>query len=394
MVAYGGGHMRMLVPVAHELVARGAQVTLLPLTAAIPGARSSGLPSRTLAELIAGWPDRERILELGRGIAPVSGHPSISDIETHVYHGLGLSDLIEDLGEDAARKKFAEIGRKAFHPTHSWARILADLQPDLTVSTNAPRSESAVLAAARRLGIPSLCVTDHFLVYEIDYVAKAGHGDLITVLGGAVEDFLVAHGRPRNEVRVTGNAAFDQVFDAAYAREAAEFRQARGLGDARLVLWPQQSKAAQVGGKTLIPAERIAPHLLQVLNLDPRTRLIVRPHPNSPDGGFSTRHPAVLFEPEPPIEVLIHAADIIVQQSTTVGIQAALCGKPVVTIGNSGMPPFAEYGLASDIPGPEGLMQALKCASPPDLSRLRAPTDGRSAGRVADVAGELLEGHE
>jgi len=393
MVAYGGGHMRMLVPVARELVSRGAQVTLLPLTAAIAEARASGLSIRTLTELIGDWPDRDRILGLGRSIALVSGHPAISDEETQAYHGLGLSDLIERLGEGPARTHFAAHGRKAFHPTRSWARLLANIRPDLIVSTNAPRSESAALAAARRSGIPSLCVTDHFLVYEVDYVAKAGHGDLITVLGGAVEDFLVAHGRPRKEVRVTGNAAFDQVFDAAHAHEATEFRQTRGLEDARLVLWPQQSKAAQVGGKTLIRPEQIAPHLLQVLDLDPRTRLIVRPHPNAPDGGFSTRHPSVLFEPEPPIEVLIHAADIVVQQSTTVGIQAALCGKPVVTIGNSGIPPFAEYGLATDIPGPEGLMQALSLASPPDPSRLRAPTDGHSAGRVADVAAELLGGH-
>ena len=389
-MGYGGGHMRMLVPVAQELAARGAELLLLPLNVGVKDARGAGLPMQTLEQVLDAMGCAAALEPLGRAVAAESGHPAISDRETWLYHGLGMADLVAEHGEEAARATFAQQGRKAFHPLSGWRRILAHMAPDLLITTNAPRSESAALAAARASGLPALCVTDHFLVYEIDYVSRPGHGDLITVLGQAVADFLVRHGRPAEEIRVTGNAAFDTVFDPAYQDAAIALRASLGWQDKRVILWPQQSGTAQVGGKPLIPPEDIAPVLLEVLDRDPELRLVVRPHPNNPGGGVKTEHPQIVFSPEPPIEALVHAADIVVQQSTTVGIQAALAGKRVITIANAGMPPFAEYGLAQDVPGVEALPEALLAGPMPDVSRLGAPAPGRAGGLIADAAAELL----
>lgn len=389
-VAYGGGHMRMLIPVAEELKARGAKPVLLPLNVAIKDARASVLPVETLAEALAPDPEKERFLELGRSIVDGSGHPAISDCETFLYHGMGLADLIEELGEEVARARFAERGRKAFHPVRTWRRILKRLAPDLLLATTAPRSEAAALEAAHDLAIPSICVTDHFLVYEVDYVSRPGHGDRVTVLGAGIADYLAEHGRPRSEIRVTGNPAFDLVALACHKQAGKAFRAAQGWEKARVILWPQDTGSVQVTGKPLIPQRDMAAALRACLDADPDLRLIVRPHPNSPSAGFDGEDPRAVVVPDAPVEALVHACDIVVQQCTSVGIQAALSGKRVITVGNAGMPPFAEYGLATDIPDLAGLQAALAQTAMPDISRLGAPEIGSARGLIADAAQELL----
>ncbi|MSU89672.1 hypothetical protein GE300_08580 [Rhodobacteraceae bacterium 2CG4] len=389
-VGYGGGHMRMLTPVARALQRRGAEVTLLPLNVAITDARASRLPFVTLADLIAGWPDADRIVALGASVAPVSAHPAISDQDTHVYHGLGLAELAEELGEAAARAHFAAEGRRAFHPVRGLSRLLDQLAPDLVIATSAPRAESAALAAARAGGRRALCVSDHFLVYEMDYVRRAGHGDLITVLSGPVAAALRDAGRPAREIRVTGNPAFDGLVDPAHAAAAQRLRENAGWERRRVVLWPQQLPSTLVRDKPLLPSARIVPGLQAALDADPDLRLLLRPHPSAPGESWPRTDARVLRLPDTPIETLIHAADVVVQQSSTVGLQAALCGKPVITIANRGIPPLAEYGLAWDIDAPDGLPAALATVAAPALARLDVPPVGGAAERVADVAAELL----
>lgn len=389
-MAYGGGHMRMLVPVAHELARRGAQVTLLPLTVGIRDARASGLPYRTLDDLTQGLADRERWISLGRSLVPCSGHPDVSDAETWLYHGIGLADAARETGLVEARARFAAEGRKMFHPVAFWEACLARIRPDLLIATSAPRSESAALRAAGRLGIPSLCVTDHFLVYEMDYARLPGHGDRITVLAPAVARRLAAAGRPAGDIVVTGNPAFDAIADPAFDAEARAIRQRIGAADRRVVLWPQQAETHLLPGRKMVSNADMATGLLRLLAETADTVLIVRPHPNHPSEVLPPDGERIFVEPAASIEALILAADIVVQQSSTVGLQAALCGKPVVTVANQGVPPLAEHGLAVDIPDAGGIAAACASGFAPDPEVLAAGKPGDAACRVADVAVSLL----
>ena len=276
--AYGGGHMRMLVPVAQALAKRGAAPVLLPLNTAVGDVQDAGLPVRTLETVLDSMGVADSLEPLGRIVAPRSGHRAISDRATWLYHGLGMADLIAERGKDAAQAEFALKGRKAFLPVRGWGRILAHLAPDLLITTCAPRSEAAVLAAAGRAGLPAVCITDHFLVYEIDYVARAGHGDIITVLGQAVADFLMRHGRPAGEIRVTGNPAFDALADPAFTEWGRALRASHGWQDKRVILWPQESGSVQVGGKPLVPSAEIAPVLLEALETKGVVRTLAEPN--------------------------------------------------------------------------------------------------------------------
>ena len=389
-VAYGGGHMRMLVPVAREMQARGHAVRLLPLTVGITDARASGLPMTTLTETLADHPDLSRFHDLGGRIAPASGHPAVSDAETRLYHGIGLADLISGIGEAAAMERWRAETRAAFLPVRTWAWLLDRLAPRALVATTAPRSERAALEAARAAGIPSVCVTDHFLVYEMDYVSRPGHGDRICVLGEAVAATLADHGRPAGEIRFTGNPAFDELFEPAHAEAARDLREARGWHGKRVILWPQESGTVQVRGKPLYDNPPIQAQLDKVLMRDPDSVLVIRPHPNRPVSGTAT-HPQVVIDSETPVAVMVRAADLVFGQCTTVCLQAALSGVPVVTLGNGDMPPFACYGLARDLERLEDIPEALTDPAPPDAARLGAPRGGTAATRVADVIEEGLQ---
>ncbi|MEM8787416.1 MAG: hypothetical protein AAGE76_04055 [Pseudomonadota bacterium] len=392
-VAYGGGHMRMLIPVAQKLSAAGRAVRLIPLTVAVQPARVSGLPVSTLGDLIADWPEWPEILEIGRTLAPQgAAHPAMRDEDAHVYHGFGFRDLALALGRDAARKAYAERGRAGFHPIAGWTRILREHTPRAVITTTAPRSEAAVLDAAQALGLPSVCVTDHFLVYDDNRLARADQGAAITVLGQAVAEDLAARGRPPAQIHVTGNPAFDALAAPAARADAQHLRESLGWGAATVVLWPQEGGAHQVGGKPLVPPARIEAGLSAALERHPDMVLAIRPHPNNATPWSGAQSPRIRLLREPSVEALARMADRVVAEATTVALQAALCGRPVVTIANRGLPPFAEYGLATDLDGPEALAERLATAPPPDPGVLGAPPLGRAARSVADLVIAAADG--
>ncbi|MGI9407046.1 MAG: hypothetical protein ACR2O4_11810 [Hyphomicrobiaceae bacterium] len=389
-VAYGGGHMRMLVPVALELEARGAKPLLFPLNTAVKDASASALPMTTLSQVLGEMGTLDELCELGRTIVCGADHPAVSDEDTFAYHGMGLHELAAEHGLEEARARFRADGRTAFEPVRWWCRIVGQIDPDIVVTTNAPRSETAALKAARSLDIPSLCVSDHLIAYEVDYLSKPGHGDLVTVLGTGIAKYLASHGRPEDEIRVTGNPAFDSLANQEHKRAGEAFRQALNWGGKHVLLWPQQSKGVQVGGKPLIPSDAFGERFKRLLARDSGLRLIVRPHPNNTTDCFADTDESVVEAREEPIEVLIHACDTVVQQSTTVGISAALAGKRVVTVGNNGMPPFAEYGIAHDIPELDPELASAAWQQPSNVAKLGAPELGTAARNVANVIEQQL----
>ena len=364
-VAYGSGHIKMLIPVAQALQASGrARPVVLALTTAAPVARAAGLYVIQFKDFVQ--PGDEAALDRGRRLVQDLGGAVGDPDESAAYLGLSYADLEADLGTTAAETEYRRRGRQAFLPVRTLTRILKALRPDVVVTTNAPRGERAAIVAAGRLGIPSLCVVDLFAIDEVQWIGQAGYADRVCVLNAAVRDFLIAAGRRPDEVVETGNPGFDTLNAPEAVAAGHQWRQQQGWGDRRVLLWPTQVEPAvhpfdgRPGNPTL-PGCALQ-QLVQwtLARNDVVLCLRLRAGETPPDVPAHER--IVIIGQDLSLPTLLHACDLVVTLTSTVGLEGHLAGCRLVQVTGSvfdGAMPLLRYGIADDAVQVQSLPPAL-----------------------------------
>lgn len=390
---YGSGHVKMVLPVAQALRESGrAEVRVLGLTTAAAAVREAGLPLVQFKDFVR--PEDALAVSEGRRLA--AGMSAVVDLdETVAYLGLSYADLVAACGEEEAQRRYARDGRQAFLPVPTLERILREVQPDLVVATNSPRAERAAITAARRLGIPAVCIVDLFAIDEVRWIGEAGYADRVCVLNDAVRDFLVAAGRSPQEVVTTGNPAFDAVCAPQTSAAGRAMRERQGWQGKRVLLWAAQEEPAvhPFDGRPGDPGlpGRVLEALAAWTERHPDAILCVRPRAGQPPPQLAGERIVVTGQ-DWPLHPLLHAVDVVVTLTSTVGLEGHLAGARLVQVLGSVFDeamPLARFGIADAAVPLPGLAEALDRAS-----RLpRRPVDeseGAAARRVLAVLGEFL----
>ncbi len=400
-VAYGGGHVAMLLPVALQARRRGHDVVFLGLTTARAALAQAGLPVLGFADL---WsfaaPQARRYGRELAGQLPAGG--TIAHEESEAYLGLSFADLVAERGEPAARDAYTRQGRHAFLPVALLQRVLQHHRPDVVIATNSPRSEQAALVAAGRLGLRSVCAVDLFALQEVRWIGQPGYADRVCVLNDAVRAMLLEHGRRDDEVVVTGNPAFDALLDPAVVRAGRQLRHDRGWDDGRCnLLWASQVEPARhpFNGEPGDPSlpRRIEQSLRHAVGARDDLRLVVRYHPSERETFVS----APRVEHSPPVEPLahlLHAVDLVVVTASTVGLEAHIAGRPVLSINCSVFTadaPYSKMAISTGVDSVEALPAALlEAVARQRLASAAPATDatggGAATGRVLRVIETLL----
>ena len=351
-VAYGSGHIKMLIPVAQALAASGlGRPVVLALTTAAPAARAAGLDVVQFKDFVV--PADAPALDHGRRLMTDLGAPVADAEETMAYLGLSFADLVAELGPAQAEANYREKGRQAFLPTATLNRIIKKIRPDLVVATNSPRAERAAIVAAGQLGIPSVCVVDLFAIDEVKWIGDVSYADQVCVLNESVRQFLIASGRHEAQVVVTGNPAFDALNDAAAIAQGQQLRHARGWADKRVVLWPNQVEPSVHpfdgrSGNPCLPAQALGLLMDWVLSRHDVV-LCIRARAGEHPPVIPVDPRIVLTGQDWPLAPLLHAADMVVTLSSTVGLEGHLAGCRLLQVLGSvfdAAMPLARYGIA------------------------------------------------
>lgn len=279
--------------------------------------------------------------EWGSRLAPKQRHPTVTDEETLAYVGVNFWDLVLQHGLDKAQAMHAQKERFAYYPLHFFRRVLAHFRPDVVVATVSPRSEEAALQAAIEMGIPTLSMTDFYLRAFDPYCKRAHYADRITVVNEMVRQTLQDCGVPARKLRVTGNPAFDSLADPARQAQAQALRERLGWKGKSVVLWAGHlddytSITPDLASATAYPLQ-VEAELRRWVDADANRALIIRYHPNEmhhfPPG---PAHPRVFLSTRAQhVHEAILASDVVVVQMSTVGLEGAVAGKPVVAMVNS-----------------------------------------------------------
>lgn len=336
----------MLAPIAQALMDAGRPFTFLALTTARAALERRGIPCISFRDL-PGAGDAE-VQRWGRELAaelPAGG--PVDPEETIAYLGANFRDLVQEVGPDEARHRYANSGRQAFLPVATLRRAIEHLGPALVVATNSPRAERAAIVAAGQLGLPSVCTVDLFALQEVQWVGQPGYAKRLCVLNDSVRRMFLEHGRRPDEVVITGNPAFERLTLPEARQAGAQLRRERGWDDGRsTVLWasqtePERHPFADLAGDPTLP-RRVEQALRELVAARPGLRLVVRYHPS--ERVDFVPGPNVDFSPvSEPVTTLLHAVDAVVVTASTVGLEAAIAGRPVVSVDTSVFTPDTLY---------------------------------------------------
>ncbi len=394
-VAYGGGHVKALLPVALQAQAQGlARVAFLALTTAAAPVREAGLPAYGFSDLLE--PSDTEAVRHGERLVQTLSVQAAQREESVAYLGLSYAELEADVGVQEAAARYAQFGRQAFLPVRVLERALARWRPACVLATNSPRAERAALLAARRQGIPSLCLLDLFGLWERDWLVRPDYADALCVLNPQVAASLVAAGRPAGHLHVTGNPAFDTLHDPAVIAQGQALRRDAGWRSQRVLLYassPEPEEVTGIAGRG-DPAwpRRIEAHLIEAVQADPSLALWVRRHPSeaAADEVRARAHPRIRVA-EGPLHPYLHACDEVVVTVSTVGVEANLAGRDVTQVRGSildGLSPYLSMGIAQRELSLHEIATRLG-QSAATTARAANPALGQAASRVLAVARKL-----
>lgn len=389
LACYGGGHVQSLIPVAKKLQKQKCvELIVIGFTTARAAFKRAGIMALGYDSLLDESDDKW--LELAVDFLPSESHRDVSEAETLAYYAIGLHDLILRYGKEEAFQQFQKFGRKAFLPEGTFKRYLKKINPHLVITSTSPRSELALQYAATSLNIETLAIADLFLQHESDYICSVGYARHITVMAGYVSDFLKAKGYT-GVVYITGNPAFDSLKNID-SHNRDKKRKLLGIKKGEsLVLWVCPSSPISMIGKPFVQATKMLDFLDSFCKKNKNFRYLVREHPSNSVVGQAVLKQGVLCPSSISIEDCLDVADSVLLETSTVGLQAALVGLPVITVDAGSYPPYAELGLSSDVPYLEQAEQALLKAKKPRLDLLCYPYETNASDQVIDVINGLLK---
>ncbi len=381
LVSYGGGHVAALAPIAKALQEAGRPFRFLAMTTAAAHLQRLRIPCLGFADLPGATDDE--VLRYGETLAdelPPGG--PVSRAESVAYLGLSFADLVHRLGAAEAASRYRDRGRQAFLPVRLMRAVIDAWQCRLVVATNSPRAERAAIAAAGSAGIRSLCLVDSFAMQEVEWIGVPGFADRVCVLNEQVREMFLARGRRAEEVWVTGNPAFDGLLSSQTIDAGERLREQRGWDDGLVtILWASQIEPEQhtfrperIGDPSL--PRRVEQYLRSFVVDHPGFRLVVRYHPSERET-FVSQPRVEPSERSEDLGALLHAVDVVVVTASTVGMQASMIGRPVVSVDTSVFTadaPYSRMGISVGVDSVQALGSELtKIATRPQVaSRRRA----------------------
>ena len=365
VVTYGGGHAALVAPVIRELLENGHAVTVLGLTTAAQYLKEQGIKTIGYSDLNGANDDD--VQRWGNMLAQdVPNNGTVNIVETKAYLGLNFRELVIKHGESEAFNLYEEYGRQAFLPVEVMKSALNCYKPDLLIATNSPRTERASIIAAGELYIPSICIVDLFALQEVQWIGQPGYADKICVLNESVRQMFINSGREPHEVVVTGNPAFDRLIKHETKLAGLKLKQDKNWNDGKInLLWASQPEPTKhpfndkVGDPTL--PRRIERELRSFVAKHDGFRLIVRYHPSETEK-FEPQERVEFSPASENIAVLLNAVDIVVVLTSTVGLEAYLAKKIVISVDCSVFTldaPFSKLGISRGVSSPRELSEEI-----------------------------------
>jgi UDP-N-acetylglucosamine 2-epimerase len=212
----------------------------------------------------------------------------------------------------------------------------------LTGTSMQAAKDAAFWDAARRVGIPSIALVDHWCNYSERFTSEAPFDsvpDAIAVMDEAAAAALEAEGCPTNLLLVTGQPHFDELIRDSVTLSRTEVRQELDVDPGRPLLVFASEPQGRYYGDSLGYNEQDALRALleSAVEVEPDAEVVVKLHPLEQPDAFADlpeteRRVAVRVVRAYPPEHLIRAADVVLGMTSVLLLEAVLTGVPTISI--------------------------------------------------------------
>lgn len=323
--SYGGSHNKTIQPILTELHTRGHQCTYMPQTVSSLTSPTVGI--RRISFLDYANTNDEEILKYGEKLAIKHHNPQVMTyIESIIYLGTIFKELVIQVGENLAWQYYNKYGLRVCNPIQYMLDLISVERPDFVVATNAPRMERALLNAAVIKRIPNICVVDFQGLRELDWLKSPSSCDNISVGAQVTIDKLIENGRNPKSIYLTGSPLFENINRQEIVADAAKWRIEKKLEKETLILFIEQPDFEYPS-----LSEEIRAKLNEICEKN-KYKIITRFHPSQKrEIGIKYNSEIVSLDSEM-VEVVVHACDVCVTMTSTVGWMALMANKPLINI--------------------------------------------------------------
>ncbi len=317
---YGGGHVKSIIPIVKKLNKNGFHTDVLGLTNSISELSKSDIDHSTVSKWLHLYTteEREKILELGN-LALVASPEMQQDLDSVIYHGIGLLCLMSEVGTKEALVTFEAKGRSCFLPVDFAERVLLDAKPDFVFVTCGQRLEHAFALSANKLNIPVFRLVDLVgLSISVNYKAT------ILVGNEHAKEFIFDDMKLGNKICVTGNPNFHYKSDP-YSKKNSE------------IFYISYFSQPGVKGRNAI-LEIFSNLLKEKLPV----KFFYKPHPSENLKDLINFNDDIFFTKDLDANKLISESDLVITHFSSVGYQAINQNKALVKVN------FAKEDFAID----------------------------------------------
>lgn len=331
MISYGGGHSKILLEIYKKIkkTTPNFEVVYLAMTTSKRDLLKEKLNFKTLK-------DYKNILEEERknkflleefGIE-YEFNEFVSEEEHRLYNNICLDELLEKYDRKDLKKLLLKYGRRIYLPVTFMKRILKLENPDLIITTNAPRFERASLIAGKQLNIPTISIEDLYgepskIDIEIDcelnenlYSYSKTFGNYICVIDELAKINIKRQIIEENKIFITGNPNFDK----SVRRKLKEINNKNITNKKNKILYlAQPTKFFDV---ILNKIQEIALKRNDFI-------FIIKLHPNQKIKLQNTSN-FILMDQQ--LEELILESDLVITEHSTSGIEALILERKVMSI--------------------------------------------------------------
>lgn len=251
------------------------------------------------------------------------------------YENIDLWELIKDDLYYSHKNKLPAL----LYHLKKFVNVVEDIKPNIVIvgDDRAPSSVRIDVLYCRKMGIPHFEI-QHGL-YTVSSLMAKPLSDKIFIWGDATKDALIEAGADIDQMEITGSPKYDSLITK--------------LND--------QSKSANLPKTILFTTQPVSGNInLQIINeIEPylkerNVRLIVKPHPSETadyyrKGVKNSDMIDVKNNDENTIDLLLNT-DIVILLSSTVGIEAAILGKPMISVNLTNQTSvYVESGVALEV---------------------------------------------
>lgn len=341
-VAYGGGHINIIDLITEKLIKeKEVEFKILALTTAynkVVAKYPDGIVKKISDYKELFRDSLSEVEEFGKELLAENYNESsgISKEDTIMYLGTSMYDLVTKYGKKKAEELYKQSKRQAFLPVETMKKILSYEKIDLIVSTTSPRFEQASFIAGNELGIETLEILDLF--GELYPLPEANH---IVCMNEMVKESLINQGLKDKKYHFLGQPAIENTANKILNLDKKKIRNKIQIKEKTTLLYATQIPCIynkDFSVKSFAGYDAINKGVFEILKkINDRydINILLRIHPN--EKMINYKEQLLKYPFIKPInnilnlEESIGICDILLNQASTVSLEAMTVGKKVYT---------------------------------------------------------------